>query len=152
MRFGVFVTDSNLVTALFSLLIDPDVARRSWRRAIIFPGWISVAAIIGACFPSFTREVGSVLTDATDWRLDDTGTRYFMLGLYLWVSVSMLAAYLVYRLDRWGARRTAAVLLWFVGFGPLLCVITLTAYVKEAQGAEQVWDKTEKTGKVGVRA
>jgi hypothetical protein len=36
------------------------------------------------------------------------------------------------------------------GYGPLLCVITTAAYIKEFRGAEQRWDKTEKTGKVMV--
>jgi hypothetical protein len=36
------------------------------------------------------------------------------------------------------------------GYGPLLCAITTAAYVKEFQGAEQKWDKTEKTGKVAA--
>jgi hypothetical protein len=35
-----------------------------------------------------------------------------------------------------------------VGFGPVLCAITLDAYVKQARGAAAVWDKTEKTGRV----
>ena len=39
-------------------------------------------------------------------------------------------------------------LLYVVGFGPVLCAITLDAYVKEWRGAAQVWDKTEKTGRV----
>ena len=82
---------------------------------------------------------------------DDTGERYVMLAIYLWVSLCMVAAFLVWRLDRMGAKRTAAVLLWFIGFGPLLCAVTFTAYVKEAQHAEQVWDKTVKTGTVGAR-
>jgi len=33
--------------------------------------------------------------------------------------------------------------------GPLLCAITVAAYVQEMRGAEMRWDKTEKTGQVG---
>jgi len=55
------------------------------------------------------------------------------------------------RLDRAGASRPARVLLWFVGFGPLLCAVTVAAYVKEWRGAEQVWEKTEKVGNVAER-
>ena len=39
-------------------------------------------------------------------------------------------------------------LLYVVGFGPVLCAITLDAYVKQWRGAAAVWDKTEKTGRV----
>lgn len=35
-----------------------------------------------------------------------------------------------------------------MGYGPILCAITLDSYVKEARGAAMVWDKTEKTGRV----
>ena len=45
-------------------------------------------------------------------------------------------------------RWLATPLLYVVGFGPVLCAITLDAYVKQARGASAVWDKTEKTGRV----
>jgi hypothetical protein len=40
-------------------------------------------------------------------------------------------------------------LLYLVGYGPLLCSITVAAYIQEMRGAEMRWDKTEKTGQVG---
>jgi hypothetical protein len=64
----------------------------------------------------------------------------------------MVGAYLARRLDRAGASRAGRAVLWFVGFGPLLCAITVDAYVKEFRGAAQVWDKTEKVGNVSIRA
>jgi len=137
---------------VYSLLIDPAVARRSWRRALMFPGLVSLVIVIATCFPAAWRWSADQFEDATGWSFNDTGERYAMLAMYLWVSLCMVAAYLVWRLDRMGAKRTAAALLWFVGFGPLLCAVTFTAYVKEAQRAEHVWDKTVKTGKVGARA
>ncbi len=42
-----------------------------------------------------------------------------------------------------------APLLYIVGYGPLLTAMTAAAYIKEIQGAEMKWDKTEKTGQVG---
>ena len=61
----------------------------------------------------------------------------------------------LYRLS--GADRTywAAgnfVVIYVAGYGPLLSAITFAAYVKEIQGAEAKWDKTEKSGQVSVGA
>lgn len=137
---------------VYSLLIDPAVARRSWRRALMFPGLVSLVIVIATCFPAAWRWSADQFEDATGWSFNDTSERYALLAMYLWVSLCLVAAFLAWRLDRMGAKRTAAALLWFVGFGPLLCAVTFTAYVKEAQRAEQVWDKTVKTGKVGARA
>ena len=65
----------------------------------------------------------------------------------------MLAAWLVKRIEAerglGGAARAAAVPR---RYGPLLCAITAAAYVKEIQGTEMVWEKTEKTGTVGELA
>jgi predicted membrane-bound dolichyl-phosphate-mannose-protein mannosyltransferase len=44
------------------------------------------------------------------------------------------------------------VLVYLAGYGPLLCAITFTAYLKELSGAEARWEKTEKTGKVAASA
>ena len=62
----------------------------------------------------------------------------------------MLAAYLLKRLESIGrARRLVPPLLYVIGYGPVLCAITLNAYVAELRHREQVWEKTEKRGKVG---
>jgi len=42
----------------------------------------------------------------------------------------------------------APTLTYLVGYGPLLCAITFDSYIKELRGAAQVWDKTEKVGRV----
>ena len=34
------------------------------------------------------------------------------------------------------------------GDGPLLCAITFDSYIKEFRDAAQLWDKTEKVGRV----
>jgi len=64
----------------------------------------------------------------------------------------MLGAWLVKRLDDLGAHRLARVLLYLVGFGPVLCAVTFTAYVDAARRRELRWEKTVKTGQVAVRA
>jgi hypothetical protein len=38
--------------------------------------------------------------------------------------------------------------MYLVGYGPLLCAVTVDAYVKELTKAEAKWDKTEKIGRV----
>ena len=50
------------------------------------------------------------------------------------------------------AGRLAPLLLYVVGYGPLLCAITAAAYVSELRRAEMAWEKTEKTGAVGDMA
>jgi cellulose synthase/poly-beta-1,6-N-acetylglucosamine synthase-like glycosyltransferase len=128
----------NLVTYLFVTLSafaqDGPAARRSWLEAITFPGLISLAIIAWAVLaPAFD--------DVPDWLL---------LASYVWLSASMLAAYLVRRLE--SLRFVGALarpLLYVVGYGPLLCAITAAAYVAELRRAEMAWEKTEKTGTVG---
>ena len=43
-------------------------------------------------------------------------------------------------------------LVYIGGYGPLLCAVTIAAYLREFQHAEMRWDKTEKTGKVAAPA
>ena len=77
----------NLVTYLFVTLSafaqDGPAARRSWWEAITFPGLISLAIIVYAI-------VAPLVDDVPDWLL---------LFAYVWLSASMLAAYLVRRLE-----------------------------------------------------
>ena len=42
------------------------------------------------------------------------------------------------------------ILVYVVGYGPILCAITVDSYIKEFRGAETSWDKTEKTGRVSA--
>jgi cellulose synthase/poly-beta-1,6-N-acetylglucosamine synthase-like glycosyltransferase len=120
---------ANLVASLLIVLstfaLDPATARRCFVEGWLFPGLISVLIILYAAFPD--------AVDLPDWVL---------LLTYVWLSASMLAAYVVKRLG-------APVLLYLVGYGPLLCAITAAAYVKQLRRAEMVWDKTEKTGRLG---
>ena len=126
----------NLATYLFVTLsafaLDGPAARRSWLEAITFPGLISLAIIVLAIPPDLAED----LPDA------------FLLFAYVWLSASMLAAYLLRLLER-RAGRLARPLLYLVGYGPLLCAVTAAAYVKELRRAEMAWEKTEKSGAVG---
>jgi cellulose synthase/poly-beta-1,6-N-acetylglucosamine synthase-like glycosyltransferase len=125
---------SYLFVTLSSFSVDPAMARVCWREGILFPGLISVAIIAWAAIP------GAPVAASTP----------VILFVYAWMSCSMLAAYLVKRSSEWrGVRWLTAPLMYLVGYGPLLCAMTAAAYVKELQGAEMRWEKTEKTGAVG---
>jgi cellulose synthase/poly-beta-1,6-N-acetylglucosamine synthase-like glycosyltransferase len=129
-----------------TLLIDPDTARRSWLEGLTFPGLGSLVVMVAAWFPGFWE------TTVPGWfglHLTGTGTTLWTLLLYTWTVLAMALAWLVKTVEGFPAVRwLTKPLLYVVGFGPVLCAITLDAYVKEWQGASQVWDKTEKTGKV----
>jgi cellulose synthase/poly-beta-1,6-N-acetylglucosamine synthase-like glycosyltransferase len=139
-----------LYVTLTSFSLDPAAARTSWREGLTFPGLISLAIIVYALWPPL---VDTYLVDLLrDIGLDPDGTirDAFLLFTYVWLSTSMLAAWLVKRAETVrGLGRAAPALLYLVGYGPLLCAITAAAYLKEIQGTEMVWEKTEKTGAVG---
>ena len=136
----------NLISYLFvtlsSFSIDPETARGSWREGLAFPGLVSLTIILYAAYPPLFEGIG----------LEPHSVLWVVLTLfvYTWLSASMLAAYLVKRLeDSSHASWLVAPLLYVVGYGPLLCAMTAAAYWKEARGAEMRWEKTEKSGKVG---
>jgi cellulose synthase/poly-beta-1,6-N-acetylglucosamine synthase-like glycosyltransferase len=137
---GVFkaLSSANLIAYLLVTLsswsIDPDVARRCWREAILFPGAIGLAVIVWG--------ISGVGTH-TSWQV------VLLLCAYAWVSLSMVAAWLLKLLEGTRLRRVVPPLLYVVGYGPLLCAITAAAYTRELRRAEMVWEKTEKTGTIG---
>ena len=94
------------------------------------------AVLVGATFPPLVPWGAG---DATGWTL----------FVYSWLVLCVPMAFLVRKLEltRWG-RRLAPIGLYLVGFGPLMCAITVDAYIKEFRGAAMTWDKTEKTGRV----
>ncbi len=146
----------NVVTYLFvtlsSFSIDPSTARRTWREGIFFPGLVALLIILYALYPPLFEETfAGWLRDAGIDPADGLSTA-ILLFAYVWLSASMLAAWLLKLLDSVLPRRLRGLLapgIYIVGYGPLLCAITAAAYVKEARGAEMRWDKTEKVGAVG---
>ncbi|WP_309135685.1 glycosyltransferase family 2 protein [Cellulomonas sp.] len=129
-----------------ALLVDLDTARRSWFEGLTFPGFGALALVVAAGFPEFWPVV------VPGWfglELSDAGREAMLLLLYSWPALSMAVAHVVRAVEgrRWVGWLSRP-LLYAVGFGPLLCAITLDAYVQERRGAAMVWDKTEKTGKV----
>jgi hypothetical protein len=121
-----------------TISVDPRVGLKVWREALLFPGVISFTVLAGATFPTLVPWGGGT---SSGWTL----------FVYSWLVLCVPAAFLVRRLEltRWG-RRLAPIGLYLVGFGPMMCAITVDAYLKEFNGAAMTWDKTEKTGRVSV--
>lgn len=160
---GLFFLGSDLAAAVFrevwflalctylfititTVQIDPSTGRRSWREAIAFPGIISLLVMFMAFAPDLILRV---LPGLFGLQLTTIGANAVTLTLYAWLTLCMPAAWLAKRVEmtRMGAFLAPA-LIYLVGYGPLLCAITFDSYIKEIRGAAQVWDKTEKLGKV----
>ena len=140
-------------STVFTLTVDRSVARRSWRHAFYFPGLVSLTVMAWVLVPRPMHALVRHVCLDLGWGWSPTTRSYLALAAYLWVSVCMLAAYAVYRLDKvHDLGRLGGVLMFVVGYGPLLCAITFASYVAEARGATATWDKTVKTGKVSVAA
>jgi cellulose synthase/poly-beta-1,6-N-acetylglucosamine synthase-like glycosyltransferase len=139
----VFVTS-------FTLLLDPMIAKRTWAQAILFPGLVSVVYIVAACLPGPFALASDGAERVTGVRLSAGQVELVSLASYVWVSGCMVGGWLIKRIDELGAHRLARVLVYLVGFGPILCAVTFTAYVHEARGREQRWEKTEKVGNVTI--
>ncbi|SHF54260.1 Glycosyltransferase, catalytic subunit of cellulose synthase and poly-beta-1,6-N-acetylglucosamine synthase [Jatrophihabitans endophyticus] len=142
-----------VLTTVFTLLVDRQVAARTWRQAFAFPGLVSLVVILWVLAPRPMHELVRSVCEHLGLGWDAHVRAGLALAAYGWGAACMLAAYLVYRLDSvrdlgW----FGGVLLFLVGYGPLLCAITFAAYVAEARGATATWDKTVKTGKVKVAA
>jgi cellulose synthase/poly-beta-1,6-N-acetylglucosamine synthase-like glycosyltransferase len=148
--FWVLTVFTYLFVTLSSFSVDPETARRVWREGIIFPGLVSLAIIVYACYPPlFADQLADVLRDIG---IEPTGAlaTTLLLFTYVWLVGAMFAAYLLKRLE--GHRRLARLvppLLYVVGYGPLLCAINSAAYFQEARGSEMRWEKTEKVGGIG---
>lgn len=127
---------------------DPGTARRVWREGLLFPGAISLAIMVYAAVPQLFSTYGA--RALRDLGVDPATIHLggvLLLGSYAWISTCMLAAYLVKRLAAsHRVPRLVAPLVYLVGYGPVLCAITGSAYLMELSGAEMTWEKTEKIG------
>ncbi len=140
-----------VLTTAYTLLLDRGVARRSWRQAIAFPGLVNLAILAWVLVPGPMHALVRGAAETTGLGWSEQSRSLLALAAYVWGAGCMLAAWGVYRLDRWRLTRPLVpALVLVVGFGPLLCAITFAAYVAQARGKATTWDKTEKTGKVAV--
>jgi len=129
-----------------TLLLDRETARRTWFQGLTFPGLLALVVMTAAWFPGLWEDRIPALFGL---RMTATGRDVWQLVLYAWPLLAMLAARLVRTVEGVPVLRVLSVpLLYLIGFGPLLCAITLDAYVKQWRGAATTWDKTVKTGRV----
>lgn len=140
-------------TTTYTFGIDPSTARHTWKEGVLFPGVISLAIITYACFPRPTRWMIHASTHVVGIHLTHEQVHLVILFAYVWMAASMPVAWLARLVEptRWG-RALSPALVYVVGYGPLLCAVACNSYVKELRGAAMTWDKTEKTGKVGMPA
>ena len=138
---------SFVFTTSFALMIDTEVARRCWREALLFPGLISLVIIIYTCFPKGFAWLVRHGAGAAGVRVTTFDVHALILFAFAWLAVCMIVAWLGKLVE---GRRLGAVLaplfVYVGGYGPLLCAVTFTSYIKELRGAAMTWDKTEKTG------
>ncbi len=135
----------------FALLIDPPVARHTWRQGMMFPGVVNLGIVLYTCVPRLFRDLAHDAFAATHFSPDHALLAGGILFIYAWPAVSMPVACLakVAEPHRFG-RFLSPLVVYVVGYGSLLCACTFASYVKELRGAEMKWDKTEKTGKMVV--
>jgi cellulose synthase/poly-beta-1,6-N-acetylglucosamine synthase-like glycosyltransferase len=135
----------------FALLIDPPVARHTWRQGMMFPGVVNLGIVLYTCVPRPFRDLAHDAFAATHFSPDRALLAGGILFIYAWPAVSMPVACLakVAEPHRFG-RFLSPLVVYVVGYGSLLCACTFASYVKELRGAEMKWDKTEKTGKMVV--
>jgi cellulose synthase/poly-beta-1,6-N-acetylglucosamine synthase-like glycosyltransferase len=144
----------NALTYLFitlsSFSIDPRTARMCWREGLAFPGLVSLLIMLYAVFPAGFVADGNALLRGLGADPSVGLGEALTLFAYAWLTVSMAAAAAIRQLER---RRCPAwlcgALVYLVGYGPLQCAVTASAYLKELRGAEMRWEKTEKVGAVG---
>jgi cellulose synthase/poly-beta-1,6-N-acetylglucosamine synthase-like glycosyltransferase len=126
--------------------LDSRTGRRSWREAVLFPGFISIVVMITAFFPGLLEHR---LPDLLGLKPSPAGLAIWTLFVYSWISFSMVGAWLAKVVEHTGVGAfLTPLLVYLVGYGPLLCAVTVDSYIKEFRHADATWDKTEKIGRV----
>jgi len=138
----------------YTLLIDPQAGRRTWRQGILFPGIVSLVIMADVVFTGPVQWLIGHALVALGIAFSHPIVQSVILFSYFWLSVSMGLAYLAKIVERdSGIRRYLSVaLLYVAGYGSLLCAITLAAYVKEIRKADSKWEKTDKVGNMRIPA
>lgn len=143
--FSLLSMVSYLFTTFYSFSLDPGTAKRVWFAGIIFPGLLSLLNMLIAVFPHHAELLVHQYFSTAWAQFYD---RYYLIWVNSWISLCMFFAWVVYRLDRANVpQKITNSLLLLVGYGPLLCVITFSAYISQFFNHEMNWNKTIKTGK-----
>lgn len=131
---------------ILALQLDGMIARQAWLEALLFPGILSILVMITAFFPGLFEDLLPAALGVQASQAFVTGWTIFA---YAWIAFSMLFAWFAKLIDGTRAGRILSpVLTYIVGYGPILCAVTIDSYIKQARGAEARWDKTEKVGRV----
>lgn len=140
-----------LFVTMLALSVDGATARRTWREGILFPGIVSLVIILAACVPPLFHDWIPDALGEVGLRPGTVAVEAAVVFSYLWLTGSMLVAWFAKLLEsRRYLRRLSPALLYLAGYGPLLCAVTFASYIYEVRGADNTWDKTEKTGKVAL--
>jgi len=140
-----------LYVTLFSFFIDTHAGKQAWFEGLLFPGLISFVIIIFSAIPGLLDTLFIGAENAYAIENFSNTKKFTILFMYAWLSTNMLVAYLAYKFEKIPLLKFFSKFMVFIsGFGALLCAITFVSYVKEWQGAEMKWDKTEKSGKVAM--
>ncbi len=160
---GLLLVDSDLATTAFrglwvlaastyfysiflALQLDWGIGRKTLIEAILFPGIISIGVMLTAFFPGLFQYL---VTTAFGGPPSDITVFWWTVFVYLWISIAMFGGWLAKTVEgTWAGPVLTPLLVYIVGYGPILCAITVDSYLKEFRGAETTWDKTEKTGRV----
>jgi cellulose synthase/poly-beta-1,6-N-acetylglucosamine synthase-like glycosyltransferase len=138
---------------VLTLLIDPATGRRTWVEGFMFSGAVNLIVMVAAVLTSPMYRLTVEALSSVGLRVTHGWAVGAVMFIYAWQAGSMALAYLAKVIERAPLGRILGrVLLYTAGYGPLMCAVTLASLVREWQGAEAKWDKTEKTGKVTVPA
>ena len=120
----------NVVTYVFitsfTLLIDPQSARRTWKEALLFPGLVNVVILLAAILPGPLSLAGHEPAVRRGRRRSPAAWIHGVeLFTYIWLAACMGVAYLgkVAETRRLGWF-TGPLFVYVGGYGPLLCAIT----------------------------
>ncbi len=137
-----------LFITVFSFVIDLNTAKRTWFEGLTYPGLITLGIMVVSCLPPQWGTLWPTAQTSGSEAIVQQGLRIF---IYCWASVSMLAAWGLYRLERMGLPDWIRdILLLMVGYGPFNCAVALAAMVAELRKTEMRWDKTPKIGKGSI--
>lgn len=143
--FSLVSFTSYVFTTLYSFAIDPRTAKHVWFAGVMFPGLISLINMLIAVFPDYAQ---FVIHHYFSQQAASFYDHYFILWVNSWIALCMFFAWIIYRLDCINIpQKITNTLLLIVGYGPLLCVISLSAYIAQFFHREMKWNKTIKTGK-----
>jgi hypothetical protein len=135
---------------VFGLLADRTTARHAWLQAVVFPGLVSVGIIMYTILPGVSISLINDLLRPFHWSLTPMAQHQEVLFASIWSAACMVVAVMARGVERrLGLKRLALALVYLGGYGPLLCAIGFTAYIKELRGSEIRWEVTKKTGKMG---